>query len=69
MKRNKDEIIYTSLLGFIGELQEAPAEESPVASSLIFWPKHLPNIAPYCILDEVQKKAHFSFFNVSPMKW
>lgn len=61
MKRNKDEIIYMSLLGFIGELQEAPAKESPVVSPPIFWPKHLPDIAPYCILDEVQKKALFSF--------
>lgn len=52
-----------SLLGFIGELQEAPAKESTVASPPIFWPKHLPNIAPDVSWMRLEKRLFF--FNVS----
>lgn len=52
------------LLGFIGELQEAPAKESTVASPAFFWPKHLPNITSHVFWMRLKIRLFF-FFNVS----
>lgn len=50
-------------IGFIGELQEAPAKESTVASPPIFWLKHLPNIAADVFWMRLERRLFF--FNVS----